>query len=246
MTSDHSLRPLCPLCWAPGAVQQPSAVRWSVDGKRAMHKIQGKKLRDGRKRGHVKNAGCPTDHVPHTQTCQIATTNIAKTMDAFLVLISLSLNYAYAASPEQYRRFVKRQQSSPSSSSSSLPSSSGPTQSPTSATTQPSSEHPLPTSIQTRIPIYPHPDPSGVVQTGIPQPPERNSDKGPIIGFSIGVVALVLLFAAAGWILFRRYKRRREQQAASQNAVQLQPTNNYTPSITKNSLDDTQSTVSHK
>lgn len=208
-------------------------------------KYKEKTLRDGRKRGHVKNAGCPTDHA-HTQTCQIATTNIAKTMDTLLVLISLSFNYAYAASPEQYRRFVKRQQASSSSSSSSLPSSSGPTQSPTSATTQPSSEHPLPTSIQTRIPIYSHPTPSGVIQTAIPEPPERNSDKGPIIGFSIGVVALVFLLAATGWILFRRHKQRKQQQAAMQNTVQLQPTKNYTPSITKNSLEDTQSAVSHK
>ena len=201
-----------------------------------------KKLRNGRKRGHAKNAGRPTDHV-HTPTCQIATTNITKTMDTLLVLISLSFNYAHAASHNEYRRFVKRQQVS---SSSSLPSSSGPTQSSTSATTQPSSEHPLPTSIQTRIPIYPHPPPSGVVQTAIPAPPNQNPDKGPIIGFSIGIVALAFLFAATGWVLIRRSKRKREQQAALQNAVQLQPKNNYTPSITKDSLDDTQSVTSHK
>lgn len=197
-----------------------------------------KKLRNGRKRGHAKNAGRPTDHV-HTQTCQIATTNITKTMDTLLVLISLSFNYAHAASPDQYHRFVKRQQVS---SSSSL----GPTQSSTSATTQPSSEHPLPTSIQTRIPIYPHPPPSGVVQTAIPAPPERNPDKGPIIGFSIGIVALVFLLAVTSWILIRRYKLKKQQHAFLQNAVQLQPTKNYPPSIAKNSLDDTQSAASHK
>jgi len=80
----------------------------------------------------------------------------------------------------------------------------------------------------------------------IPEHPEQNPGKGPIIGFSIGIVALVILFTVVGWILFRRYKRKKQQQAALQNTVQLQPTNRYTPSITKNSLDDTQSTASHK
>jgi len=160
-------------------------------------------------------------------------------MDTLLVLISLSFNYAHAASHDQYRRFVKRQQVSSSSSS-------GPTQSSTSATTQPSSEHPLPTSIQTRIPIYPHPPPTGVVQTAIPAPPEQNPDKGPIIGFSIGIAALAFLLTVTAWILIRRYKWKKQQQAFLQNAVQLQPTKNYTPSITKISLDDTQSAASHK
>jgi len=85
-----------------------------------------------------------------------------------------------------------------------------------------------------------------VVQTAIPQPPGQSSDKGPIIGFSIGIVALALLFIVTGWLLFRRYKRRKQQQAAMQNVVQLQPTSNYTSSITKHSLEDTQSGVSHK
>ncbi|KAF9649222.1 hypothetical protein BDM02DRAFT_3268920 [Thelephora ganbajun] len=159
-------------------------------------------------------------------------------MDTLLVLVSLSFHYAYAASQEQRRRFVKRQQVS-SLSSSLLPKPTQTSMPPTTQSTQPSSEHPLPTSVQTRIPIHPSPSPSGGVQTAIPEHPDPNSDKGPIIGFSIGIVALVLLLIATGWILFRRYKQKKQQQVASQNLVQLQPTNHYTPSITKNSFDDT-------
>jgi hypothetical protein len=160
-------------------------------------------------------------------------------MDTLLVLISLSFHYAYAASQDQRLRYVKRQRDS---SSSSL----RPTQTSTSTTTYNPPETSLPASIQTRIPIHSSPPPDGGVQTAIPEHPDPNSDKGPIIGFSIGIVALVLLFIATGWLLFRRYKQRKQQQVASQNGVQLQPTNHYPSSITKNSLDDTQSAASHK
>ena len=162
-------------------------------------------------------------------------------MDAFLVLISLSFHYAYAASHD--KRFIKRQQVS-SSSLSSLSSSSKPTHTSSSTTAQ-SSEHSLPASIQTRIPIHSFPPPGGV-QTAIPEHPGPNSDKGPIIGFSIGTVVLVLLLLVTGWIFFRRYKQRKQQQAASQNTVQLQPRNHYASSVTKTSFDDTQSAASHK
>lgn len=163
-------------------------------------------------------------------------------MDALLVLISLSFHYAYAASQGQHHRFQKRQQVS-SLSSSSL--SSKPTQTSTSTTRQ-SSEPSLPTSIQTRIPIPPSLFPTGGVQTAIPAPPDRNPDNGPIIGFSIGIVALVLLFVATGWILFLRYKQKKQQQDVSQNTVQLQQTNNPASSVIKNSIDDTLSAVSYK
>ena len=175
----------------------------------------------------------------HSKPCQSVTTNITTTMDSLFVLISLCIHYAYAASQDQRRRFVKRQQDSSSSPK--------PTQTSTS-TPPPSSGNSLPTSIQTRIPIPPSLPPDGTVQTTIPEHPGPSSDKGPIIGFSIGVVVLAILFMATGWMLFRRYKMRRQQQAASQNLVQLQPTNHYASSITKRSLDDTdtQSAASHK
>ena len=163
-------------------------------------------------------------------------------MDTLLVLISLSFHYAYAASHD--KRFVRRQQASSSSSSSTL--SSRPTRSSSSTTTHQSSEHSLPASIQTRIPIPPSLPPPGGVQTAIPEPPGPNSDNGPIIGFSIGIVALVLLFAIAGWILSRRYKKRKQQQGVSANTVQLQPTNHYASSVTKTSFDDTQPAASRK
>ena len=173
------------------------------------------------------------------------TTNIITTMDALLVLISLSFHYAYAASYDKHHRFVKRQQvSSSSSSSSSL--SSKPTHTSSSTTSHQSSEHSLPASIQTRIPIHSSPPPTGGVQTAIPEHPGPNSDKGPIIGFSIGIAALVLLLIATGWIFFRRYKQRKQQQAASQNTVKLQPTNHYASSVTKTSFDDTQLAASRK
>jgi len=152
-------------------------------------------------------------------------------MDALLVLISLSFHYAYAAAQDHHRRFVKRQEQ--------------PTQT-LSSTTIPPLEHSLPASIRTRIPIPSPPSPSGGVQTTVPEHPDSNPDKGPIIGFSIGIVVLVLLFIAAGWMLFRRYKQWKQRQAASQNVVQLQPTSHHPPSITKNSFDDTQSSASHK
>lgn len=177
------------------------------------------------------------------KTGQTVTTNITTTtMDTLLVLISLSFHSAYAASHD--KRFVKRQQASSLSSSSSL--SSKPTRSSSSTTSHQSSEHSLPASIQTRIPIPPSPPPTGGVQTAIPAPPGPNSDKAPIIGFSIGIVALVFLFAIAGWILSRRYKQRKQQQAVSGNTVHLQPTNHYASSVTKTSFDDTQPAASHK
>ena len=158
-------------------------------------------------------------------------------MDALLVLISLSFHYAYAASQGQHHRFQKRQQVSSLSSK--------PTQTSTSTTHQ-SSEPSLPTSIQTRIPIPPSPPPTGGVQTAIPAPPDQNPDNGPIIGFSIGIVALVLLFVATGWILFLRYKQKKQRQVVSQNTVQLQQSSNSASSVIKNPIDDTQSAVSYK
>ena len=187
--------------------------------------------------------GRPCAHgIVQHRTCQTATTSITA-MDTLLVLISLSFHFAYAASHDQRRRFVKRQHVSSSSSSSSL---SEPTQTPISTITYQSSEHSLPASIQSRIPIYPPPPPSGVVQTALPEHPDPNSDKSAIIGFSIGIVALVFLIVVTGLLLFRRYKQREQQQAVSQGAVQLQPTSHYASSITKNSIDDTQSAASHK
>jgi hypothetical protein len=174
------------------------------------------------------------------ETGQIVTTNITTTMDALLVLISLSFHYAYATSYDEHRRFVKRQQVSSSSSLSSKP-----THTSSSTTTHQSSEHSLPASIQTRIPIPPSPPPGGV-QTAIPEHPGPNSAKGPIIGFGIGIVVLVLLFITVGWFLSRRYKQRKQQQAISQNTVQLQPTSHCASSFTKTSFDDTQSTASRK
>ena len=165
-------------------------------------------------------------------------------MDILIVLVSLSFHYAYAASEDQHRGFVKRQRDSSSSSSSS--SSSEPTQTSTSTTTNHPPEDSLPASIQTRIPIHSTPSPNGTVQTATPGRPDPNSDKGPIIGFSIGIVALALLFMAAAWILIRRYKRRKQRRVVSQDAVQLRPTKNYPSSIAKQSLEDTQSAVSHK
>lgn len=179
------------------------------------------------------------------ETGQTVTTNITTTMDTLLVLISLSFHSAYAASHD--KRFLKRQQASSSLSLSSSSSfSSKPTRSSSSTTTHQSSEHSLPASIQTRIPIPPSPPPTDGAQTAIPEPPGPNSDKAPIIGFSIGIVALVFLFAIAGWILFRRYKQRKQQQAVSGNTVQLQPTNHYASSVTKASFDDTQPAASRK
>ena len=178
------------------------------------------------------------------ETGQTVTTNITTTMDTLLVLISLSFHSAYAASHD--KRFLKRQQASSSSLSSSSSFSSKPTRSSSSTTTHQSSEHSLPASIQTRIPIPPSPPPTDGAQTAIPEPPGPNSDKAPIIGFSIGIVALVFLFAIAGWILFRRYKQRKQQQAVSGNTVQLQPTNHYASSVTKASFDDTQPAASRK
>jgi len=107
-------------------------------------------------------------------------------------------------------------------------------------TTQQSSEHSLPASIQSRIPI-----PSGEVQTAIPEHPVPKQDTGLIIGFSIGIVVLVLLFIAAGWLLFQRYKKQKQRQAVLQNVVQLQAKNHYRSSIIK-TLDDTQPAASHK
>ena len=164
-------------------------------------------------------------------------------MDTLLVLISLSFHYAYAASHEKQHRFAKRQEVS-SSSPSSL--SSKPTHTSSSATTHQSSEFSLPASIQSRIPIHSFPPPTGGVQTAMPENPGPSPDNGPIIGFSIGIVVLALLFIATGWIFFRRYKQRKQQQATSQTTVQLQPTKHYASSVTKTSFDDTQSAASHK
>jgi len=177
----------------------------------------------------------------HHKARLTVTTNTTTTMDILLVLVSLSFHYAYATSDDQRRRFVKRQRVSSSSSSSSQP-----TRTSTSTTTPHPPEDSLPASIQTRIPIHSTPSPGGTVQTAIPDHPDPNPDKGPIIGFSIGIVALVLLLIATGWILFRRYKRRKQQRAVSQDAVRLQPTQPYTPSITKQSFEDTQSAASHR
>jgi hypothetical protein len=170
---------------------------------------------------------------PH-KARQTVTTNITTMMDALLVLISLSFHYAYAASNDQRLRFAKRQQGS---SSSSL----GSTTTPTPTATQ----DPLPTSIQTRIPIHSSPPP-GVIQTAIPQHSDPNPDKGLVIGFSIGVTVLALLLIATGWIVVRRLRQIKQQRAASQNVVPLQPTNHYASSVTKKSFDDTQSGASHK
>jgi len=164
-------------------------------------------------------------------------------MDTLLVIISLSFHYAYAASNDKHNRFVKRQQVS-SSSSSSL--SSKPTHTSSSTTGHQSSESSLPASIQTRIPIHTFPPPTSGVQTAIPEHPGPNSDKSAVIGFSIGIVVLVLLIIATGWIFFRRHKQRKQQQVASQNTVKLQPTGHYASSVTKVSFDDTQSAASRK
>lgn len=161
-------------------------------------------------------------------------------MDALLVLISLSFHYADAASHEQHRRFVNRQDDS---SSLQLSSSSNPTSS--SSTTLSTPEHSLPASIQTRIPTHSSTSSGGEVQTAIPVHPDPGPDKGPIIGFSIGIVVLVLLLVATGWVLFLRYRKRKQQQIASKDIVQLQPTNHSTSSTTKRSFDDTQSAASH-
>ena len=163
-------------------------------------------------------------------------------METILVLILLFFRYAYAAPQDQHNHYAKRQQDSPSTSTSSTPTST-PTSIPTTAQSPP---HSLPTSVQTRIPIPPSLPPGGGVQTAIPQHPNSNPDKGPIIGFSIGIVVLALLFVGTGWMLFRRYKQRRQQQATSQNVVRLEPTNHSASSITKRSFDDTQSAASHK
>ena len=55
----------------------------------------------------------------------------------------------------------------------------------------------------------------------IPVHPNPGPDKGPIIGFSIGIVVFVLLPATTGWILFRRYKKRKQGELAANNVVQL-------------------------
>jgi len=158
-------------------------------------------------------------------------------MDTLVVLISLSFHFANAAAHEQRRRFVKRQQDS-----SSLPSSSSlnPTQTSSSSMTLST----LPASIQTRIPIHSSTSHSGDVQTAIPAPPDPRPDNGPIIGFSIGIVALALLLIATGWVLFVRYKRRKQQQAIFENVVQLRPTSHRASSTNKKSFDDTQSAAS--
>lgn len=182
--------------------------------------------------------GAPAEHCSGSLTTvrsHTVTTNITNQMDAVLVLISLSFHYANAAPYEQHRRFVKRQDDS----------SSNPTQTSSSSTTLSTPEHSLPTSIRTRIPIYPSSTPSGEVQTAIPVHPDPGPGKGPIIGFSIGIVVLVLLLSATGWLLFLRYKRKKQQQTTSNNVVQLHPTNHSSSSTTKKSLDDTQSTASH-
>jgi hypothetical protein len=163
-------------------------------------------------------------------------------MDAVLVLLSLSFHYANAAPHEQHLRFVKRQEDL---SSSQLSSSSNPTQTSSSSTTLSTPEHSLPASIQTRIPIYSSSTSSGEVQTAIPVHPDPGPDKGPIIGFSIGIVLFVLFLVATGWLLFLHYKKRKQQQAVSKNDVQLHPTNRSTSSTTKKSFDDTQSAASH-
>jgi len=161
-------------------------------------------------------------------------------MDAVLVLISLSFHYASAVPQEQHRRFVERQQDS-SSSQSSL---SNPTQTSSSSTTLSTPEHSLPASIRTRIPVYSSTHPSGEAHTAIPVHPSPGPGKGPIIGFSIGIVVIVFLFVATGWVLFLRYKERKRRRAASKDAVQLQSTNHSASSAIKKSIDDTQSAVS--
>lgn len=174
---------------------------------------------------------------------QTVTTNITTTMDALLVLLSLSFYFTGVASYVQRRRIVNRQQAS-SSSPSSPSSSMGPTQTSSPSTTPSTSDHSLPASIQTRIPTHPSATPSGEVQTAIPVHPDPGPDKGPIIGFSIGIVVLVLLVVATGWLLFLRYKRRRQRQATPRSVVQLQPTNRPASSTIKKSFDDTQSAAS--
>jgi hypothetical protein len=161
-------------------------------------------------------------------------------MDAFLVLISLSFHYANAAPFEEHRHFVKRQQESSSLSS---PDSSTQTPAPTTITLTPS-DHSLPASIQTRIPYHSSADPGGETPTATP--PQPSSNKGPIIGFSIGMVVVALLFIATAWLLFRRYKQRKRQRVAAGNAVQLQPKNLDTSSTIKKSFEDTQSATSHR
>ncbi|KAF9785235.1 hypothetical protein BJ322DRAFT_819817 [Thelephora terrestris] len=157
-------------------------------------------------------------------------------MDTLLVLISLSFHFANAAFDAQPRRFVRRQQITSSLPS---PSPSNPTQTSLSSATLST----LPASIQTRIPTH-STSSSGEARTAIPVHPDPGPDNGPIIGFSIGIVALAILFAATAWILFMRYKQRKQQRAVFENVVQLQPTNHHASSTTKKSFDDTQSTAS--
>ena len=155
-------------------------------------------------------------------------------MDAFLVLILLSFHYANAAPYEEHHNFIKRQQES-----SSLPSSNSSTQTstPTTMTLTPS----LPASIQTRIPYHSSVDPGRETPTAT-----SGSNKGPIIGFSFGMVVVGLLFIATAWLLFRRYKQRKRQRTTSNGVVPLQPTSLDTASTTKKSFEDTQSATSHK
>lgn len=204
-----------------------------------MHKIQ-KSSKDVRKRRHVRTPGARLNIVRDRSQHHTVTTNTSNTMDVILILISLSFHYANAAPYEQRRRFVERQLDS---SSSQPPSSSNPTQTSLS-TTLTTPERSLPASIRTRIPVSSSTNHGGEVQTAIPAHPDASRDKGPIIGFSIGIVALVLLFVATGWSLFLYYKHRKQQQAASKDAVQLQQTDHSASSTTKKSLHDTQSAVS--
>lgn len=203
-----------------------------------MHKIQKKSSKEVRNRRHVVTAGCAAEHCSESLTTsgQTVTTNILDSMDVVLVSILLSCHYANAALYEQRRRFVERQEDSLSLQSSS---SSNPTQ------TSPSPTNlPTPASIRTQIPVHSSASPSGEVQTAIPVHPHPGLDKGPIIGFSIAIVVFVALFVATGWVLFTRYKKRKQRRVASKDVVQLQSTNHSTSNPNKKSIDDTQSAAS--